>query len=124
MSNVKEIIAQIEAAKDSETAEDTRKVAVTARLTEEEVWRMDYIAKHLSLSRSGLATTLLTEATIDAAEQLGYSFDDLRCIYISEKSGKSIEEVKEMWSKSGIFVQTEDGQKVNVTSLLASKGGK
>ncbi len=103
MSRIKEMVSELEIEQGFEQQEEGRKISVTGRISEEEVWRLDYVSKRVGLSRSGFAQELLKEGCIEAAEGLGIDLAELQALYISEKSKKPIEECREMLSKSGFF---------------------
>lgn len=123
MSRLKELVAELEVESGFEEQEEVKKISVTGRLTEEEVWRLDYVSKRIGMSRSGFAQVLMTDGCLEAAEGLGVDSNELRCLYISEKSGRPVDEVREDMKKSGIFVTTEKGEKVNVTGIYAAGQG-
>lgn len=120
MSRLKELAAELKLDHVSEEQEEVKKISVTGRITEEEVWRLDYVSKRIGMSRSGFAQVLMIDGCIDAAEGLGLDLNELRCLYIAEKSGRSIEEVRQEWSQSGLFITTESGEKINVTDIYAA----
>ena len=125
MSRLIEVVKELEVEAGFKKQEEEVKVMISTRVTEEEAWRIDFLAKRVCLSRAGLCQILLKEACIDAAEALGFPFAELQALYLSEKSGKPIEEVKEMLSKSGIFVTSKNGEQINITGIVSAvNGGK
>lgn len=123
MSNVKETVKRIEMEKGFEEQIELKKLTVSCRVDEEEAFRLDLVAKRLGYTRSAMVAILLNEAVLDAAEEFGLSLDELRCMFIAERTGRDIEEVRKDWKKSGIFLTTEGGETVNITPFINS-GGK
>jgi len=102
MSKVGKVVCEIEASMGLDIVKDKSKTSVSARITEEEVFRVDYIAKRLDMSRSAFAGILINEGCLDAAESLGISLSEIQAQYLSKKFNKPVEEYREMLKKTGI----------------------
>lgn len=107
MSRLKEMAAHLEKHHCFEEQEEVRKTSVTGRLTEEEVFRIDYVAKRIGMARSRFAQALMTEGCLEAAEGLGIDLPEFQALYLSEKFKKPVEECREMLSKTGFSSQEE-----------------
>ncbi len=103
MSRIKETVQEMEAARGLEDQREIKLIAITARLSEDDMWRLEFVAKRLGYTKTGFAQAILPDAILEAAEGLGYPLAELQALYLSEKSKKPIEECREMLSQSGFF---------------------
>jgi predicted transcriptional regulator len=101
MSKIKDLVIELDTARGFDDIDSGKRSGVTAKLLEEDIFRLDYLADHLKKSRSGLAQLLMEEAIVEALEALGFDLAEIRILYMSKKFGKSVEECRAMLNQTG-----------------------
>ena len=91
MSRVKKMIESLNA--ENDFGED-QKTAVTLRLDELTLWKLDYLAKFFGMKRASFAQITMVEAVCDAMETLGFDADTQKSMFYSDKTGEDLDEVK------------------------------
>ena len=111
MSRIAEMAKQMKEAKDKEQFEHVKKFAVSMRLDEFTKWCLDKFVEVAGGTKTALCQELVSEGVLEGFEALGTTLDDLRCMYIAERSGKSLEEVQSDYDQTGIFI---DGKRAEM----------
>lgn len=72
MSQLEKLLKDLDYSKSLEEAKEVIKIAVTARIEEQHIFKLDFLAKHFGLSRTAMSQELLISACMDAMTELGY----------------------------------------------------
>jgi len=111
MSRIAEMAKQMKLESDMEQLEEKKRVAVSMRVDDFTRFCLDKFAGIVGVSRASLCQELVSEGVLEGFEAIGTSLDDLHAMFISERSGRDIEEVRADLAKTGLFVGEE---KINV----------
>lgn len=110
MSRIAERMKEIRDHKSEDYFMENKKTSISIRVEDFTVYCIDKLAKELGGSRSGTVLELVSEGVLDGLEALGYTLDSLQIAHISERGGKSPEEVEAMLAKTGFFSDKKGGE--------------
>lgn len=110
MSRIAERMKEIRDHKGEAEFLENKKTSISIRVEDFTLYCIDKLAEELGGSRSGTVLELVSEGVLDGLEALGYTLDSLQVAHISERSGKSPEEVKAMLAKTGFFSDEKGGE--------------
>lgn len=111
MSRIAEMVKEMIESKETNVVEDKRKYVVSLRVDGFTKWAIDKLHEVAGGTKTALCQEILSEGVLEGFEALGTKLDDLRCMYIAERSGKSLEEVKAEYDQTGIFI---DGKRAEM----------
>ena len=105
MSRIADMAKEMKTMKDHGEWKEGQKKTVTVRLDEFGLFCLDFFVSQVGGNRTSNSTELVSEGALEGLEALGFTLDDLQAKFISEKSGKNLDEVKADLAKTGIEVK-------------------